>query len=87
MAWDAALKVTVVKLELFDNEEMYTFIEQSIRGGISQISKRFAKANNPKCKDFDELKPLSYLIYLDANIWLGYVTNVTDSKLSLVDRR
>ena len=71
MAWDAALKLTGVKLELFDNEEMYTFIERSIHGGISQISKRFAKANNPKCKDFDELKPLSYLIYLDANNLYG----------------
>ena len=37
MAWDAALKLTKVKLQLFGNEEMYTFIECSIRGGISQI--------------------------------------------------
>ena len=72
MAWDAALKLTGVKLELFDNEEMYTFIERSIRGGISQISKRFAKANNPRCKDFDDLKPLTYLIYLDANNLYGW---------------
>ena len=42
MAWDAALKITKVRLDLFNNEEMYTFIERSIRGGISQISKRFA---------------------------------------------
>ena len=41
MAWDAALKLTDIKLELLDNEEMYTFIERSIQGGISQISKRF----------------------------------------------
>ena len=72
MAWDAALKVTGVKLELFDNEEMYTFIERSIRGGISQISKRLAKANNPRCKNFDDLKSLTYLIYLDANNLYGW---------------
>ena len=35
MAWDAALKLTGVKLDLLDNEAMYTFIERSIRGGIS----------------------------------------------------
>ena len=72
MAWDAALKLTNVKLELFDNEEMYTFVERSIRGGISQISKRFAKANNRHCKDYDPMKPISYLIYLDANNLYGW---------------
>ena len=46
MAWDAALKLTDVKLELLDNEEMYTFVERSIRGGVSRISKIFAKAGN-----------------------------------------
>ena len=46
MAWDTALKMTGVNLELFKDEDMYTFIEHSIRGGISQISKRFAKANS-----------------------------------------
>ena len=72
MAWDAALKLTNVKLELFDNEEMYTFTERSIRGGISQISKRFAKANNKYCPDYDPLKPINYLIYLDANNLYGW---------------
>ena len=72
MAWDAALKITKVRLDLFDNEEMYTFIERSIRGGISQISKRFAKANNSRCRDFDPLKPITHLIYLDANNLYGW---------------
>lgn len=72
MAWDAALKLTDIKLELFDNEEMYTFMERSIRGGISQISKRFAKANNKQCKDYDPLKPITHLIYLDANNLYGW---------------
>ena len=62
MAWDAAIKMTRVKLDLFNNEQMYTFIERSIRGGISQISKRYAKANNPECKDFDPTKPITHLI-------------------------
>ena len=71
MAWDAALKLTGVRLELLDNEEMYTFIERSIRGGISQISKRFAKANNSRCKDYDPLKPITHLIYLDPIICMA----------------
>ena len=72
LAWDAALKMTKVRLELFDNEAMYTFMEKSIRGGISMISKRYAKANNKGCKEFDPLKPISYLIYLDANNLYGW---------------
>ena len=73
MAWDVALKLTNVKLKLFDNEDMYTFIERSIHGGISQISKRFVKANNKDCRDYDPLKPITHLIYLDANYLYGWV--------------
>ena len=51
---------------------MYTFIERSIRGGISQISKRYAKANNPGCTSFNPLEPVTYLIYLDANNLYGW---------------
>ena len=72
MAWDAALKMTSVKLELFSDEDMYSFIEHSIRGGISQISKRYAKANNPEWKGYDPLKPITHLIYLDANNLYGW---------------
>ena len=72
MAWDSAFKLTKVELDLLDNEEMYTFFERSIRGGVSQISKRFAKANNPSCQNFDPSSPLSFLIYLDANNLYGW---------------
>ena len=72
MAWDAALKMTGIKLDLLSEEEMYTFFERSIRGGVSQISKRYAKANNTKCSNFDPLKPISSLIYLDANNLYGW---------------
>ena len=72
MAWDSALKMTAVKLQLFDNEDMYTFIERSIRGGVSQISKRYAKANNSRCKNYNPLKPITHLVYLDANNLYGW---------------
>ena len=50
----------------------YTFIERSTRGGISQISKRRAKANSPRCDDYNPMKPITYLIYSDANNLYGW---------------
>ena len=41
--------------------------EQGTRGGISMVSKLFAKANNPCVKDYDPNKPNNYILYLDAN--------------------
>lgn len=66
--WDAALLYTREELELFDNEEMYTFLESSCRGGIVQASKRYAEANNPYMLDgFNPQEAISYLIQLDSN--------------------
>jgi hypothetical protein len=46
LAWDAALMLTEVELELISDPDMYLFTENGIRGGISTITKRHAKANN-----------------------------------------
>jgi hypothetical protein len=45
-----------------------------MRGGISVISNRFARANNPylKPEDYDKTKPNSYICYLDANNLYGW---------------
>ena len=40
LAWDAALKVTEVKLELLSNMDMLLMVEKGIRGGVSMISNR-----------------------------------------------
>ena len=71
MAWDISLKLTGVQLELLDNEPMYTFIEKGSRGGISQISLRHARANNPAMEDYDPCQPDVYLLYLDSNNLYG----------------
>ena len=46
LSWDAMLKMTDVKLEKISNNDKYLFIEKGLRGGISYITKRYAKANN-----------------------------------------
>ena len=72
LSWDALLKKTGVELELFTDVEMHMFVERGIRGGISMVSKRYAKANNPLISDYDPSKPNSYIMYLDANNLYGW---------------
>ena len=47
-------------------------VEAGIRGGISTIMKRYAKANNPYANDFDPEKENTYIQYLDANNLYGW---------------
>ena len=73
LAWDAALRVSRVDQELITDENMYHFVEGSIRGGISMISTRHAQANNPAFPDtYDDKLPRQDLIYLDANNLYGW---------------
>ena len=69
LAWDAMLKTTKVKLEIFceQNQDMHFYVEPHIRGGFSQISHRYAKANNQRCSTYDSSKPTSYIMCEDAN--------------------
>ena len=67
LSWDAMLKHTKVKLDLHTDIDMILMVEQGMRGGISMISNKYAKANNPYLEDYDITKPKSYITYLDAN--------------------
>ena len=72
LAWDACLKITKVELELLHDYEMLMMVEKGIRGGVSMISTRYGKANNPYMKDYDPDKPTKYISYLDANNLYGW---------------
>ena len=73
MSWDALLKSTKVKLDLLTDPDMLLMVEKGIRGGISTITHRYAKANNPYIQEtYDKNNPNSYIIYLDANNLYGW---------------
>ena len=46
LGWDSVLKMTGVKSKKISVIDMYLFLEKGLRGGISYIAKRYAKANN-----------------------------------------
>ena len=73
MAWDAMLKMTGVSLELINDQTMYEFVGMGKRGGVSTITKRYAKANSPYMKHgYDPKKKISYIMYVDANNLCGW---------------
>ena len=68
LAWDAALKESGVELELLTDPEMLLFFERGIRGGVSTIMHRKAKANNKFMGEkFDPEKPSTFIPFWDAN--------------------
>ena len=67
--------MTGVKLEKFDID-IYLFIEKGLRGGISYIAKRYAKANSKYMKDYDAKELSKFITYLDMNNLYGILLMV-----------
>ena len=67
----ACLKNTDVKLELLTDFDMLLMIEKGIRGGICQVTYRYAKANNKYMKNYNKNIESSIIEYLDANNLYG----------------
>jgi hypothetical protein len=74
LSWDAMLQETNTILDLIPDAAMFRLIDNGIRGGMAMIVKRYARANNPYLgpEHYDPKRPLSYLVYLDANNLYGY---------------
>ena len=59
-----------MRLEKNVDIDMYLFVEKRLRGGISYIAKRYAKANK-YMKNYNPKKPSKFITYLDINNLYG----------------
>ena len=71
LSWDTMLKMTCVKLETISDIEKYLFIEKGLKGGISYIAKRHAKASNKYMNDYEPKKAVKILIVPNINNLYG----------------
>ena len=74
LAWDAMLKMTKIKLDLIDDIDKYQFIEKGMKGGISYIANRYAKANNKYMENYNT-KEDRHRMYLDPNNLYGWAVS------------
>ena len=65
ISFDSYLKMTGVNLQLLSDVDMYQFIEKGLRGGVSYIANRHAKANNKYLPKYDSTAESSYIMYLE----------------------
>ena len=77
LSWDLLLKKTGFELELLTDLEMHLFIEREMRGGISTVSKRHARANNPLVEGYNAAEQTNYITYLDANNLYGWAMSLS----------
>ena len=67
-SWAAMLRMTDHELGLITDMDTHMKIDRGIRGGISTIgTKRYAKANNKYCPDYDPTREENFLMNIDAN--------------------
>ena len=74
-SFNAMLKMTKIKLELFLDPDIYIFFEKYTKSGISYISNRYSKANKKYLKSYDPKQESKDIIYLHENnsMWLSNV--------------
>ncbi|MES9885136.1 MAG: C2H2-type zinc finger protein [Sedimenticola sp.] len=72
LSWAASLKMTKCCLTLLSDPTMYLFFEKAVRGGVSMISKRFARSNNKYIPDeYDNGEANKFILYQDCTNLYG----------------
>ena len=83
-SWECMLKMTKIELELISDSDIYLFLMDTIRGGMTVCNKKYVKADNIYTREQHDIwidknikKKLrtnnlsKYLMYLDANNLYG----------------
>ena len=68
-SWQSMLKMTKIELELISDPDMYLFLMDTIRGGISVCNNKHVISDNKYINK--DSKNNKYLLYLDANNLYG----------------
>ena len=66
------LKIRRAKIEVFTDIDMIPMTVKAIGGGLTQVVKKHAIANNKYLRTDDRSKKNVFLQYLDANNLYGY---------------
>ena len=64
--------MTGIKLEKISDIDKYLFTEKRLRGGVSCIAKRYAKANSKYMNDCNPERPSTFITYQDMNNLYGW---------------
>ena len=67
LAFEAMLMITKAKIELFTDINMVLMTKKGMHGGLTQVVKKHAIANNKYLPTYDKSKKNVLLQYLDAN--------------------
>ena len=67
LSWDAMLNMRRVGLELISGADIYLFFEKDMRDEVSDISKRYSKANNKYLRSYDSKQESKYIINLGTD--------------------
>ena len=69
-SWQSMLKMTKIEIELISDADMYLFLMDAIRGGITVCNKKHVIADNKYINE--NTTNNKCLLYLDANNLYGY---------------
>lgn len=67
LSQQVCLKMTGVELELLTDVNMLLFVEQDIRDGVSQVSHRFATADNAQVPNHKPDEDTLYILFWNDN--------------------